>query len=252
MAPDCAYSIAHIKDIGSQLWQALSKALGERVTKKNLLLVLKQYLLSRTGETVTSDQLSVTFSLVEVTDPPITPTTNQLPVSTDFVEASYSEDSERLQLGSDHPTALRASYGRRCPSGNRSEPVTEEDEWLFRVQQEYQTSTENTEVEDNKDAPVTQSEPTIASASLPLDSPLYINRPPLEELTYTEISQPGCLIRIKAPRLRGKVPYCPGFLLAPQLVDTKPSTWTFRKQMLPFLPNSINFWAGCVQISAGS
>ena len=50
MAPDCAYSTAHIKDIGSQLWQALSKALGERVTKKNLFLVLQQYLLSRTGE----------------------------------------------------------------------------------------------------------------------------------------------------------------------------------------------------------
>jgi ABC-type proline/glycine betaine transport system ATPase subunit len=50
MARDCAYSIAHIKDIGSQLWQALSKALGERVTKKNLFLVLQQYLLSRTGE----------------------------------------------------------------------------------------------------------------------------------------------------------------------------------------------------------
>jgi glycine betaine/proline transport system ATP-binding protein len=42
--------IAHIKDIGSRLWQALSKALGERVTKKNLFLVLQQYLLSRTGE----------------------------------------------------------------------------------------------------------------------------------------------------------------------------------------------------------
>ena len=50
MAPDCAYSTAHIKDIGSQLWQALSKALGERVTKKNLFLVLQNYLLSRTGE----------------------------------------------------------------------------------------------------------------------------------------------------------------------------------------------------------
>ncbi|MEI2579028.1 hypothetical protein [Scytonema sp. PRP1] len=39
-----------MKDIGSQLWQALSEALGERVTKKNLFLVLKQYLLSETGE----------------------------------------------------------------------------------------------------------------------------------------------------------------------------------------------------------
>lgn len=66
MASDSAYSIAHIKEIGSQLWQAFSKALGERVTKKNLFLVLKQYLFSRTGETVNSDQLPVTFSLVEV------------------------------------------------------------------------------------------------------------------------------------------------------------------------------------------
>jgi hypothetical protein len=98
MAADCAYSIAHIKEIGSQLWQALSKTLGERVTKKNLFLVLKQYLLSRTVETVNSDQLPVTFSLVEVIHPPLTPTTNQLPVTTDSVEASYSGDSEQLSL----------------------------------------------------------------------------------------------------------------------------------------------------------
>jgi hypothetical protein len=133
MAPDCAYSIAHIKDIGSQLWRALSKALRERVTKKNLFLVLKQYLLSFTGETVASDQLSVSLELVQVIDPPLTPTTNQLPVPTDLVEPSYSEDSEQLPPFCDRPTALllkqetlrvclrhalrlRASYGRRCPS----------------------------------------------------------------------------------------------------------------------------------------
>jgi|JI7StandDraft_1071085.scaffolds.fasta_scaffold36081_2 hypothetical protein len=98
MASDCGYSIAHIKDIGSHLWQAFSKVLGERVTKKNLFLVLKQYLLSRIGETVNSDQLPVTFSVVEVIETPLTPTTNQLPVTTDFVEASYSGDSEQLSL----------------------------------------------------------------------------------------------------------------------------------------------------------
>ena len=54
MASDCAYSIPHIKDIASQLWQDLSKALGKRVTKKNLFLVLKQYLFTLpTAETVT-------------------------------------------------------------------------------------------------------------------------------------------------------------------------------------------------------
>ncbi|MBD2681187.1 MULTISPECIES: AAA-like domain-containing protein [Nostoc] len=39
---------------------------------------------------------------------------------------------------------------------------------------------------------------------VPLDSPLYIERPPLEELVYREIIQPGCVIRIKAPRQMGK------------------------------------------------
>lgn len=103
MAPDCAYSIAHIKDIGSQLWQALSKALGEKVTKKNLFLVLKQYLLSRTGETVTSDPLSATLELVEAIDPPLTSTTNQLPVATDNTEA---ENNLKAPVTQNEPTIL--------------------------------------------------------------------------------------------------------------------------------------------------
>lgn len=171
IASDCAYSIAHIKDIGSQLWQALSKTLEERVTKKNLFLVLKQYLLSRTSETVNSDKLRVSFLLVEVIDPPLTPTTNQLPVTTDFVEASYLEDSEQLSLICD-----------------RSFLVTEESSQLDIPQHNCQTSCDNTEVENNLKAPVTQSEPTIPSGYLWLDFPLYINRRPLAELTYTLVT----------------------------------------------------------------
>ncbi|MBV9386893.1 MAG: AAA-like domain-containing protein, partial [Chroococcidiopsidaceae cyanobacterium CP_BM_ER_R8_30] len=41
-------------------------------------------------------------------------------------------------------------------------------------------------------------------SSLPGNSPLYINRPPIEELIYSEISQPGSMIQIKAPRQMGK------------------------------------------------
>lgn len=37
-----------------------------------------------------------------------------------------------------------------------------------------------------------------------LDSALYIERPPLEKLAYQEITQPGCVIRIRAPRDMGK------------------------------------------------
>lgn len=39
---------------------------------------------------------------------------------------------------------------------------------------------------------------------LPLHSPFYIERPPIEELAYAEISKPGSFIRIKAPRKMGK------------------------------------------------
>lgn len=46
--------------------------------------------------------------------------------------------------------------------------------------------------------------PSYPSGAVPLDSPFYIKRSPLEEETYTAITQPGTLIRIKAPQEMGK------------------------------------------------
>lgn len=42
------------------------------------------------------------------------------------------------------------------------------------------------------------------SGPVSLDSKFYIPRPPIEELAYSEITEPGCVIRIKAPRQMGK------------------------------------------------
>ncbi|MEM6255148.1 MAG: AAA-like domain-containing protein [Cyanobacteria bacterium P01_D01_bin.156] len=42
------------------------------------------------------------------------------------------------------------------------------------------------------------------SGPLPLDSPLYVERPPTEQLAYEELGHEGCLLRIKAPRRMGK------------------------------------------------
>lgn len=39
---------------------------------------------------------------------------------------------------------------------------------------------------------------------IPLDSPLYIERQPIEELIYREVTQPGCLIKVFAPGQMGK------------------------------------------------
>ncbi len=42
------------------------------------------------------------------------------------------------------------------------------------------------------------------SGLVPLDSPFYVGRSPIEERCYEHINQPGTLIRIKAPRQMGK------------------------------------------------
>jgi transcriptional regulator with XRE-family HTH domain len=44
----------------------------------------------------------------------------------------------------------------------------------------------------------------LLSGQLPVDSPFYIHRPPIENLCYEALLQPGALLRIKAPRQMGK------------------------------------------------
>lgn len=101
IAEDSGYDCDYIKEVGSQLWQFLSEALGEKVTKKNVHSVLQRYQQVKT----------------------------------------HKVEEKSLEF----------------PNG----PV-------------------------------------------PLNSSFYIQRPPIEERTYAEISKPGSLIRIKAPRQMGK------------------------------------------------
>lgn len=42
------------------------------------------------------------------------------------------------------------------------------------------------------------------NGAVPLDSPFYVERPPIEELVYQQVTQTGCVIRIRAPRQMGK------------------------------------------------
>ncbi len=105
IAQTAGYDFDYIKEIGSQLWQSLSEALGEKVTKKNVQSVLEYY--QRAGK-------------------------------------------EREQ--------------------ERKNPPSLE----------------------------------FPSSPVPLDSIFYIERPPIEECAKAEISKPGSLICIKAPRQMGK------------------------------------------------
>lgn len=123
MSEDSGYGSTYIKEIGSQLWNDLSKALGSRVTKKNLHLVLNRYTNSKGVKYYNKD---ANLYLEE------------------WVAESYDPESA---------TGMEIEYPSR--------PV-------------------------------------------PLNSPLYINRPPIEELAYKEITKPGCVIHIKAPSNMGK------------------------------------------------
>jgi class 3 adenylate cyclase len=44
----------------------------------------------------------------------------------------------------------------------------------------------------------------MLKGQVPLNSPFYVERPPIEQLCYETILQPGALIRIKAPKQMGK------------------------------------------------
>lgn len=57
---------------------------------------------------------------------------------------------------------------------------------------------------ENLTTAATESRFSFPSGPIPIDSPFYIERPPIEALVAAEIKQPGCVIRIKACRQMGK------------------------------------------------
>ncbi|MBE9128830.1 MULTISPECIES: AAA-like domain-containing protein [unclassified Coleofasciculus] len=56
----------------------------------------------------------------------------------------------------------------------------------------------------NTVATVATTLPEVPSGQVPLDSPFYIQRPPIEQRCYDTILQPGALIRIHSPQQMGK------------------------------------------------
>jgi transcriptional regulator with XRE-family HTH domain len=56
----------------------------------------------------------------------------------------------------------------------------------------------------NQETPLSKFSLEHPSGQVPLDSPFYIKRFPIEERCYEQIHKPGSLIRIKAPRQMGK------------------------------------------------
>ncbi|MEM0981099.1 MAG: AAA-like domain-containing protein [Cyanobacteria bacterium P01_H01_bin.58] len=113
IAETCGYEHNYIRDVGFRLWQLLSEALAEKVSKSNVKAVLSRY---ARGQVVADGSSQIAI-----------PVLSNLPVEFEF------------------------------PNG----PV-------------------------------------------PLQSQLYVERPPIESQVFTNVLKPGSLIRLKAPRQMGK------------------------------------------------
>ncbi|MBW4507776.1 MAG: AAA-like domain-containing protein [Scytonematopsis contorta HA4267-MV1] len=123
MAQNSGYGRDYFKEVGSLLWKSISEAVGRRVTKKNLQLVLNQYCQDKSN----SDSTVI------------------------FSQSNANVYTHKQTLFSSVETFVR-----------------------------------------------------YPGSPLAFDSPFYINRPPTENLVNAEIHQPGCLVRVKAPRRMGK------------------------------------------------
>lgn len=154
MAQECSYGTTYIKEIGSQLWQDLSKAVGERVSKKNLHLVLGQY------------------------------------------KRHLAEHNHRkafANIDKDVASDIDACLNHSDDLGNGATVNSNIDAHI--------SITRRTKF-NGKPSHLSQLE--FPSGCVPLNSPLYIQRPPIEDLVFAEIQQLGSALRIRAPKNMGK------------------------------------------------
>ncbi|MGB3639683.1 MAG: AAA-like domain-containing protein, partial [Rivularia sp. (in: cyanobacteria)] len=147
MVEGSSYNSNYFKEVGSRLWHNLSEILGEKVSKKNLQIVFKDYQPTLTDKSNKIESLQL-FEQTRIEDN----------LENTFLKSSSCNDTleQNLLLQNTAPLDYIKNY-IKFPNG----PV-------------------------------------------PLNSPLYIKRPPVEELATKEIHKPGCVIRIKAPKKMGK------------------------------------------------
>lgn len=102
---------------------------------------------------------------------------------------------------------------------NQDEAFTDIAKGIRKVVEGFQMTVVEVQAEDNSSTPEFNTGPTqepnlqpstppadleIPEGQVPLSSPFYVGRPPIETDCYSAILQPSALIRIKAPRQMGK------------------------------------------------
>ena len=77
----------------------------------------------------------------------------------------------------------------------------------------------------------------MPEGSVSLDSPFYIDRPPIEDECYDTINRPGALIRIKAPRQMGKSSLMQRVLNHSKQLNQKTACLNFQSADAEYLDN---------------
>ena len=77
----------------------------------------------------------------------------------------------------------------------------------------------------------------MPEGSVSLDSPFYIDRPPIEDECYDTIDRPGALIRIKAPRQMGKSSLMQRILNHSKQLNQKTACLNFQSADAEYLDN---------------
>ena len=147
MVEGSGYNSNYFKEVGSRLWHSLSEILGEKVSKKNLQIVFKDY------------------------QPIFTDKSNNIATLQLFEQTRIEDNLEN--------TFLKSSSCNDIIEKTSALPNTAPLDYIKNYIK-------------------------FPNGPVPLNSPLYIKRPPVEELAAKEIHKPGCVIRIKAPKKMGK------------------------------------------------
>ncbi|MBD2175666.1 hypothetical protein H6F42_01870 [Pseudanabaena sp. FACHB-1998] len=94
IAEQAGYDAAYIRDVGYKLWQLLSDAFGDRVTKNNLQVVLRRYSNRSLQAGNTSSNISSNMSYANIA--PMVASPVNLPISTDSFSQEISNGAAKL------------------------------------------------------------------------------------------------------------------------------------------------------------
>ena len=181
IAEQSGFSPIHVKMVGAALWEKLSRVFDEKVAKKNVRSVLERQLDKQKWREQTQDQNIVsTSSQRSASDSELI-----------FPSVSQAFLQEKKKTAREHNRVEKTVNLELSLKAKMNEDSLSIDKY-------EQSSTLSLRDKQSKIAL------NLPSGPLELESPYYIERQESESNSYQVISQPGGLLRLKAPQKMGK------------------------------------------------